>query len=252
MFKKKKRKHRCPPVAPQATMPPGTPIVELHKAFIKYETDLGVLDESTIKAHRTRLIGTNGSSPIGTACRNAGLRSTGDLQTVPSRLVDKEIQKVSATRAQANNLKSSYKKSIECNILLGNISLPASALKGIRQQKNRPCSPKQLTDEQIDYYRKSKKGRTPFLAARHDIIGELELLYAVRPGMEITQIDDENVHPLEGYMDILRDDGCMQRLYLRRDTCDRIIAYRRLRGEVLRAAGEKGPVKPFFIKERNV
>lgn len=224
----KKRKRPILPPVTQAVgiMPPSTTLDALFNSFIVHETNLGVLDVSTIQAHTTRLVGTNGNSPVLNACRTAGIKNVGDLQQLSSfRKLNKQIERISATRAQANNLKSSWKKAIACNIELGNIVLPPGVVKGVRGQRNRPCSPAQLTDEQIDYIRKSRTGRTPFLASRNDLITELELLYGIRPGKEITMIDDANVHPLLGFMDILRDDGLMQRLYLRRDTCDRVIDY---------------------------
>jgi len=253
MFKRKRKRHPQIVVSNTGLMPDNTPIEEMHLAFINHETALGVLDPSTIQAHKTRLIGINGTAPASIACDKSGVRVFGDLKKTSSfRRINKNIDMISTTRAQANNIKSSFKKSVACNVELGNIILPPGVHKGIRQQKNRPCAPKQLSDEQIDYFRKSKKGRTPFLAARNDLVGEVELLYAIRPGQEITNINDDNVHPLEGYMDILRDDGLMQRIYLRRDTCDHIIKYRALRADILKAAGETEIVKPFFIKERNV
>lgn len=256
MFKKKRKKNGrgnginngpC-----KGSMPPNTPIEDTFRAFIDYERKLGVLEESSLRGHETRLFGKNGLAPVLTACHKAGLRHIEDLRTASFRQINKNIELMSGTRAQANNLKSSLKKALECNVMLGNITLPPGVIRGVRQQKNRPCAPTQLSDEQIDYFRKSKKGRTPFLAARNDLIGEFELLYAIRPGQEITNIDNANVHPLEGFMDILRDDGLMQRIYLRRDTCDHIIAYRRLRADILKTVGETEIVKPFFIKERNV
>jgi hypothetical protein len=256
MFKRKRKKNHGGATfnsgPNMGTMPANTPIEDTFQAFIDYEKKLGVLDESTIRAHETRLLGKNNSGPVLSACHKSGLRCVGDIPNVPFRLIKKNIQKIATTRAQVNNLCSSFKKSSEYNVEVGNITLPAGSLRAVRQEKNRPCSPKQLSDEQIDYFRQSKKGRTPSLAARNDLIGEFELLYAIRPGKEITNIDDAKVHPLEGFMDILRDDGLMQRIYLRRDTCDHIIAYRRLRAEILKVAGETGAVTPFFIKERNV
>jgi hypothetical protein len=253
---RKKRKHQKDNIwgnsLQQGSMPPSTPMIDVFRSFIDYEKDLDVLAESTINAHETRLMGKNNIGPVLMACSKAGLKCTGDISKVPFRLINKEIERIALTRAQANNLKSSLKKSLECNVLLGNIVLPPGAIRGVRQQKNRPCAPVQLTDVQIDFFRKSKKGRTPFLAARNDLIGEFELLYAIRPGLEITMIDDANVHAREGYMDILRDDGLMQRIYLRRDTCDRVMVYRRLRHQVIKNAGITEQVIPFFIKERNI
>jgi hypothetical protein len=234
----------------QDLFPPSTPISAVFKSFLDHEKTLGILNESTIKAHTTRLIGENNNGPILIACRNSGLKCVGDIATAEFRLINKEIEKISSTRAQANNLKSSFTKALKCSCLLGNIMLPTGTIRGVRQQKNRPCAPKQLSDAKVAYFLESKKGRTPFLAARNDLIGEIELRYALRPGKEVTMIDDANVHPLEGFMDVLRDDGLMQRIYLSRDTCDRIIKYRQLRQITIKNSGDTEPVIPFFIKER--
>lgn len=253
MFKRKRRNEVQPFLGTGHILPDSTPMTDVFIAFINDEKELGVLDDSSIKAHETRLLSNHGNNSIGKACRKAGLKTVGDLPEVSFRLINKEIERLSATRAQANNCKSSFKKALIRNIELGNIpTLPS--LRGIKQQKNRPCSPAQLTNDQIAFIRKSNMGRTQFLAARNNLIELFELLYGIRPGQEITQIDNDNVHPEpeKEYMDILRDDGLMQRVYLRRDTCDLVAQYRRLRTAVLLSAGETDHVKPFFIKERNI
>lgn len=230
-----------------ANMPDNTPMEAIFSASEAYEQELDVLEKSSQEAAVSR------SGLLLKACHKAGIKCVGDLKkTGAFRRLNREIERLAGTRAQSNNLKSTFRKVILNNLELGNICIPPGIFKIIREQKNRPCAPVQLTEKQIDFLRHSQTGRTPFLAARNNLIYEFELLYAIRPGEEITQIDNTNVHPGEGFMDILRKDRLMQRIYLRRDTCDHILKYRRLRKEVLDAAGETNPVIPFFIKERNV
>jgi hypothetical protein len=247
MFKRKRRSPIPGINQSPGKMPENTPIEKLFRASNDFEEEIGVLEESSLKAAKSR------TGLLLRACRRVGVRRVGDLKKPGVfRRINKEIEKLSGTRAQANNLKSTFRKGILNNIELGNISLKSGAIRGVKEEKNIPCAPTQLTDQQIEFYLRSKKGRSFFLATRNDLIAEFELLYGIRPGKEITGIDDENVHPDKGYMNFCRKDGLFQRLYLRRDTCDRIKRYRHIRGNMLHAAGEKGPVIPFFTKERAI
>src|SRR5271157_252687 len=98
MFKRKRRKNpggnaiNSGPIL--GTMPAKTPIEEVFKAFIDYEKKLAVLDESTIQAHETRLIGKNGKGPVLTASQKSGLKRVGDIQNVAFRLINKNIEKL--------------------------------------------------------------------------------------------------------------------------------------------------------------
>jgi hypothetical protein len=228
---------------------PSIRIEEIFEQSAKYQRELEIKAVSSINTYEDRTTGSieNGPGPGLVACKAAGINTGADICLTTLKLTNKNINVIGDTPARRNGIKTAIRQAIiDCNEL-GLLAVPDSDLKGLRLEPTRQPEPVNLPEEDVEYVRKSRKGDTPFESLRNDIICELELLRAVRPGMEIIMIDDTNVHPEFNYFEFVRDDGVKDRAYVRRDLSDKMLIYRKMRNGILKRAHAKN-VRAFFIR----
>jgi hypothetical protein len=224
------------------------PIEDVFTESAKYQRELGVKEIRSIDTYYSRTNGEDFKGPGLVACKASDIHIGNDINLTTLKLTNKNIDQIGDTPARRNGIKTAIRQAIiDCNEL-GILSVPDSDLKGLRLEDTRPPEPVSFTEDIVEYIRRSKKGQTTFEASRNDIYYDLELLRGIRPGLEIINIDNEDVHAEDNYIEFARKDGVMDRAYIRRDLSDKIMLYQKMRKQIIKNAHVRG-IRAFFILE---